>query len=107
MSVSRAITYIGISSASHGVICAMNTIRMNACRPFHFIRPTAYAAKHAITSASSTALIATIALLRQKVQNPSAFTAVLKWSSVTCVGKNDGVSAWISLVGLKAVSTIQ
>ena len=107
MSVSREITYIGISSASHGVIWATNTIRMKACRPRQRIRPTAKAARQATTRASSTPLTATSALLRQNNQKPSAFTAVLKWVNVMFVGRKVGVSAWMSLVGLNAVSTIQ
>ena len=107
MSVSRAITYIGISSASHGAICAMNTSRMNARRPRHRIRPTAKAASSATTSDISTAPSVTVRLLRQKVPKPTACIAVLKCASVGCSGRKDGVSDWMSAVGLKAVITIQ
>lgn len=107
MPVSREMMYTGMISASHGAICAMNTMSMNWRRPRHRIRATAKAAPSATARASRTAPRVTRMLLRQNRANPSASTAVRKWSRVQVCGRSCGLSDWMSRLGLNAVTTIQ
>ena len=80
---------------------------MKARLPRQRNRATAKAASRATTRASRTAETVTIRLLRQNSQNPSAFTAVAKWSSVGWAGQKLGVADWMSRAGVKAVTAIQ
>ncbi len=77
-SASRSVRYIGMTSASSGTICTIRMTSRYARRPRNRNRATAVAASSATSTASTVTDSETTTLLRRKVQNPAACTAVRK-----------------------------